>query len=404
MNYDRSFGITSYPHECTLQVPNLLQNPTNSALRPLCQNLSWLPLQMGKRYNLRSAEVYMVCKWCGLETTNPQVCDWCKRHPLGENPELTLYREAELARKQREALVSTLLPRIEQLLDAYASDGLLTFEEEAQILAIVQHHNLTPQELSPILPKWNKLRLLRDILLGFLPQQNENVPIFLKSEEVCHWVTPSRLYEERTKRVYYGAGPGISVRIAKGVRVYLSGGYRTSIPVYEMAELDSGILVITSKRLVFLGSRRTLEKPLKNIVSIQPYSDGIQVHFSNRQKAAGFVVNDADLVAAILHQACQFLDVPRLFRLTVLFPGGMSQEVVVPSYGLAIGRSRENDLVINEPTVSNSHARIAIENNQLVLYDLNSSNGTWVNGRRIVRAVLKPSDVLQIGSVIIKVK
>lgn len=346
----------------------------------------------------------MICKWCGLETTNSQVCDWCKRHPLGENPALTLQREAALARRQREALVQELLPRIEQLLDAYASDGLLTFEEEDQIIAIVQQYNLTAQELSPILPKWNKLRLLRSIFFGNLPQQTENVPVFLKTGEICHWITPTTLYEERTRRAYYGGGPGISIRLGKGVRLCLSGGYRTSIPIYEVAELDSGTLVITSERLAFLGSRRTLEKPLKKIVSVLPYSDGVQVHFSNRQKAACFKVDDADLVAAILYQACQFLDMPRAFRLTVLFTGGMSQDVVVPSQGLTIGRERENDLVINEPAVSRHHARIAIEKNQLVLYDLNSSNGSFVNGKRITKAVLQPGDVVQIGSALIKVK
>ena len=240
----------------------------------------------------------MVCRWCGMETANSQVCDWCKRHPLGENPSLTLKREAEIARKEREPLVKSLVARINQLLDEYASDGLLSHEEEAQIVAIVQQYNLTQQELDPVLPKWNKLRALRGVLFGDLPQQVNNVPIFLKQGEVCHWTTAATLYEERTRRVSYGTGPGISIRMSKGVRFYLGGSYRTSFPVYEMTELDSGTLVITSKRLAFLGSRRTLEKPLKNIVSVQLFSDGIQIHFSNRQKAPAFVTSDADLVSA----------------------------------------------------------------------------------------------------------
>jgi len=346
----------------------------------------------------------MVCKWCGMETTNSQVCDWCKRHPLGEDPSLTLKREAELARSERESLVKSLVARINQLLDEYASDGFLSHEEEARIWAIVQQYNLTPQELSPVLPKWNKLRVLRSVLLGDMPQQTENIPIFLKPGEVCHWTTAAKLYEERTRRVSYGTGPGVSIRMGKGMRLYLGGSYRTSIPVHELAEIDSGTLVITSKRIAFFGSRRTLEKPLKSIVSIQPYSEGVQVHFSNRQKSPTFITSDSDLVAAIIYQACQFAEMPRLFKLVALFAGGVSQEVIVPSQGLTIGRSRDNDLVIDEPPVSHHHARIAVENNQLVFYDLGSTNGSFVNNTRCSQAVLKSGDIVQIGSTIIKVK
>jgi len=69
----------------------------------------------------------MICKWCGMETKNSQVCDWCKRHPLGENPSLTTEREAL---SERSALVKRLIMHIDRLLDEYALDGLLTFEEK----------------------------------------------------------------------------------------------------------------------------------------------------------------------------------------------------------------------------------------------------------------------------------
>lgn len=249
----------------------------------------------------------MICKWCGMETKNSQVCDWCKRHPLGENPALTLKREAELARRERDALVKSLTKRIDQMLDEFASDGLLTYDEEAQIMALVQQYNLTPQELSPVLPKWNRLQAIRSVLSGQLPQLVGNVPILLKPGEVCHWVTSATLFEERTRRVSYGTSSGTSIRMTKGGSWYFGGSYRTSFPVYEMAELDSGTFVITSKRLAFLGSRRTLEKPLKNVVSVQLYSDAIQIYFSNRQKAPLFATSDAELVAAVIYQAWQFV-------------------------------------------------------------------------------------------------
>jgi pSer/pThr/pTyr-binding forkhead associated (FHA) protein len=50
------------------------------------------------------------------------------------------------------------------------------------------------------------------------------------------------------------------------------------------------------------------------------------------------------------------------------------------------------------------HARIAIENDQLVLYDLNSTNGCYVNGARVDRCVLQIGDHIQLGSTTITVQ
>ena len=63
-----------------------------------------------------------------------------------------------------------------------------------------------------------------------------------------------------------------------------------------------------------------------------------------------------------------------------------------------IGRSAECDLVINIDRVSRRHARIQVSSGRLVIEDLGSRNGTWVNGQRIVRPrVLQPGDEIHLS-------
>jgi pSer/pThr/pTyr-binding forkhead associated (FHA) protein len=63
-----------------------------------------------------------------------------------------------------------------------------------------------------------------------------------------------------------------------------------------------------------------------------------------------------------------------------------------------IGRSRRNDLALQDGKISSEHARIVREGAQLVVEDLGSKNGVQVNGRRVERAVLSPGSRLKIGN------
>ena len=67
-------------------------------------------------------------------------------------------------------------------------------------------------------------------------------------------------------------------------------------------------------------------------------------------------------------------------------------------------RSPSSDICINEPFVSASHARFSLQGPALIIEDLNSLNGTLVNGRQLVEpATLREGDEVQIGDVVMKV-
>lgn len=63
-----------------------------------------------------------------------------------------------------------------------------------------------------------------------------------------------------------------------------------------------------------------------------------------------------------------------------------------------IGRDLNNDLVINDPEVSRRHARLFLQGANYALEDLGSTNGTSVNGQRIIGPyILRPGEVITLG-------
>ena len=64
-----------------------------------------------------------------------------------------------------------------------------------------------------------------------------------------------------------------------------------------------------------------------------------------------------------------------------------------------IGRRLENQLVIDDPRVSRNHAQLRSIKGRFVLFDLNSTGGTFVNGQRTSQTVLYPGDVISLAGV-----
>jgi pSer/pThr/pTyr-binding forkhead associated (FHA) protein len=69
-----------------------------------------------------------------------------------------------------------------------------------------------------------------------------------------------------------------------------------------------------------------------------------------------------------------------------------------------IGRSETNDIILQSPAVSKEHARIKYEDGQFVIYDLASTNGTYVNGVKINKRALSDGDEITFGDVKTKFK
>lgn len=75
-----------------------------------------------------------------------------------------------------------------------------------------------------------------------------------------------------------------------------------------------------------------------------------------------------------------------------------SQKFNLKPTKITIGRAQTNDITIAEQSVSSNHAEIIIENGNYVLVDLNSTNGTFVNGKRITKHPLTNADSIRMGA------
>jgi len=86
------------------------------------------------------------------------------------------------------------------------------------------------------------------------------------------------------------------------------------------------------------------------------------------------------------------------FSVVVSERGGESRRLELRSGEISVGRAEENDVCLPRRNISKQHTRIAIEDGAVVVRDLASTNGTWVNGRKLEGPQpVGPSDRIRIG-------
>ena len=85
------------------------------------------------------------------------------------------------------------------------------------------------------------------------------------------------------------------------------------------------------------------------------------------------------------------------FYLTVVSPAGERRRVRVDRSPFRVGRLPDRELCLPDARISRYHAQILLEDGRYVIEDAESRHGTWVNGRRIDRANLRPNDRIEFG-------
>jgi phosphoserine phosphatase RsbU/P len=84
-------------------------------------------------------------------------------------------------------------------------------------------------------------------------------------------------------------------------------------------------------------------------------------------------------------------------RLVVVDPNGSRRDVAIGIFPFRIGRQAGNELTLRDSRVSRQQAQITDANGTMVLEDMGSSHGTFVNGEKILRHELKVSDQIDFG-------
>jgi hypothetical protein len=85
--------------------------------------------------------------------------------------------------------------------------------------------------------------------------------------------------------------------------------------------------------------------------------------------------------------------------LKILERDGKNEVIYLGEEVVTIGRSSESDIQLPVDTVSGKHARIVFRNEGFVLEDLGSRNGTFVNGVKTVKCILRNNDQIAVGGV-----
>lgn len=92
-------------------------------------------------------------------------------------------------------------------------------------------------------------------------------------------------------------------------------------------------------------------------------------------------------------------------EVVVLTGDGEPERIRLRPQGHVFGRSEDADVPIDDPYASEFHARLGVQDDKVIVHDLGSTNGTYVNGRRVTspRSVVR-GDTVQIGKTILEVR
>ena len=83
-------------------------------------------------------------------------------------------------------------------------------------------------------------------------------------------------------------------------------------------------------------------------------------------------------------------------------PASLLEASAVEGGRLTLGRAPSCELVFSDDTVSRRHAGLRVRDGRWFICDLGSSNGTWVNGRRVFDAEVRPGDEIRLGCAVFR--
>lgn len=211
-----------------------------------------------------------------------------------------------------ENIRDSLIVAWEKALDKYLDDGILSTDEEAQLMTYANKFNLVQSELDRKgqFTRAAQAGVLREILEGKVPQRvtiNGSIPFNLQKSETLIWLFNNvTLLEEKTTRSFVGTSQGVSIRIAKGL-YYRVGAFKGHpIETTQMANKGYGSLGVTTKSIYFAGSQKSLRVPYNKVITFAPYSDGIGIHTDAKTaKPIAFITGDGWFINNLVQNLAQ---------------------------------------------------------------------------------------------------
>src|ERR1700761_2504253 len=94
-----------------------------------------------------------------------------------------------------------------------------------------------------------------------------------------------------------------------------------------------------------------------------------------------------------------------MFTIVISEKGGAERREAFDKNEINVGRVQGNDLMLPKGNVSKHHARLAFRDSRFVVTDLKSTNGTYVNGRKIAQAtIVREGDKIYLGDFVLRVE
>jgi hypothetical protein len=191
--------------------------------------------------------------------------------------------------------------------EALLKDDRITLDDEAAWARVsdalgVKPADLATNQFAGILTQL-AIGRINDGRLPVVPPGGSR--LLVKPGEIVHVEKTASLMKEVIDREFQGGSSGISIPLGKGVR-YRTGSFRGKSVVVgsHLEAADTGILSVSSRRVVFMGNRKTIDTPYTKLAGLDVYTDGLRVHCSSRQTASLFTMaKGAEVVAATIQAA-----------------------------------------------------------------------------------------------------
>jgi hypothetical protein len=183
-------------------------------------------------------------------------------------------------------------------------DEQLTPEEDQTLARLQLQLGLTERDLGEDSERLARLRLLAQVSRAELPRVDS--PVALAPQEVCHWVVQATRAERlELPRRSRAAIAGVRLDVA-GTAPFSAAGTREALrPNEEILPADIGMLVVTSRRAVFQGARRSESVAFARLDHVMLYSDGLRIVETGGHESGYLLVDDAEVTAAVLLQAAR---------------------------------------------------------------------------------------------------
>ena len=184
------------------------------------------------------------------------------------------------------------------------ADSRITSDEDATLRRLQKLLALNEDDLRADRQQMQRVHLLARIERGELPKVN--APLQLDPGEVCHWVIQARLAQKLT--IPGAARPPLaqlSYAIDDNHPFHVDGARDILSTSEEVLPLDLGMFVVTSRRTLFRGARRSHALPHIKLDRIAVYADGLKLESSEAEPNHLYLLDDAELSAAILLAAAR---------------------------------------------------------------------------------------------------